>query len=1209
MANSCREDALSTATTGSIVPAHPRIQPLRRPLAGLALLTLVVTGATATAAPLPFAASPEGSVDGGVYYSFERSLNGWQVMPGSSIDSPVSCRGHLQFHPLPLSKDGECFLSTLDATGLHGEVQSWYRGQFGDNNRGLTGQGYSPNRGVIESPRFTVTHPTLSMLVAGGGDENLYLAVCSADATAPDGCNEVARVLGDDTEWFNYKTVDLSEQIGTEVFLRLVDDKVRGWSHLAVDNVRANVPAMPREFQATHGDGGAAVSWREVAEPGITGYDLYRRQSTGESAWPAAWTAEERGGFTKVNDAPLTGSSVVDAAAQPDTAYWYRVVAVDERGLASEANMTYLRPELDPGLLGRGDPVTYRGEQLSGIVYPVGPIGYGGIQHLGDGTRNLAWIFNIDGWVTNSTWGRRESRVPHSFFALRAQRGDDEPVVRALQTVPEGPFGAVQSLEFSAQDPVGTYTFQDEALPVQVSLSAESPTVPGNLRDSAIPTAIYTMEVTNPSRERATVSLLASQQNAVGFDAQVRNGGIDGRRHQGYGQNANDVTTGADGAHLHMTGCTEGDVLPVGLRCNGGMALSMLDEQASGTASWSSLDSLHADFAEDGTLAGPQKAESPEREVTVDGALATTFELAPGEARSVPVVFSWYIPTSAPREFGGLGVEYSNHWDSARDVHAEVLGRLPELRSRNRLFADTVYDSNLPRYVLDRLTSQISTMRTPTVFTAKNGFAGGYEGHGCCAGMPGHVWQYAQLAPRLWPEIDTRWQSQWLDLQTPDGALPNRHGIPIFSFDGQAGVILGAYRSYTSTADADWLAQYWPKIKRAMDYLITHHDLDEDGILTGSQPMTLDQRLSGTSSWLGSMYLAATRASARLAEAAGATADAQRYEQLFQTGRVNQEQLLFNGDYYGEKSDGHLIEGVDATATATGTASYGNGLIADMLLGQWWASMLGLGDIYDPENMTRAMRTLYAGNFKDDFLDDSPFGQGHVWRAHVRPTDAGLRMMTWPKGDRPHDPPRYHDEVWTGTEYSAAATMIQRGLVDEGLRIVRAAADRYDGRLRRDVYLWNCGAVDGGGNPFGDDECGKWYARAMSSWSVLLALQGFEFEAAEQRIAFAPQWRPHDHRSFFSAGNSWGTFEQHRAGNARQTDTIAVKSGTLSLRTVQLATGGDLTAHTVTVTLDGRRLDGAVLDVSQDVATVQLPGSVDIGPGQTLRVELTGRAS
>jgi uncharacterized protein (DUF608 family) len=383
-----------------------------------------------------------------------------------------------------------------------------------------------------------------------------------------------------------------------------------------------------------------------------------------------------------------------------------------------------------------------------------------------------------------------------------------------------------------------------------------------------------------------------------------------------------------------------------------------------------------------------------------------------------------------------------------------------------------------------------------------------------------------------------------------------------------------------------------------MDFIIAKHDPDENGLLSGEQQTTLDSTESGTGSWLGSLYLAAVHASARMAALVGDRLDAARYRRLYHVGRANQEQLLWNGSYYVEKPEARLIEMPNQPALASATVSYGDGVIADMLLGQWWSTQLGLGDIYDSAHMTQAMRTLFAENFKTSFVGFDT----HGGRWFVEPGDQGLVMMTWPHDDRPADASMYADEVWSGTEYSAAATMIQRGLVDDGLSIVKAVNDRYDGRLRTHMALENCGAGDGGGDPFGDDECGKWYARAMSVWSVLLALQGFTYDGDRQRIGFAPRYQPGEHRSFFSAGNAWGTFTQRRPDAASQEDVLEVRFGTLRLRQLDLDPGG-LDVRHVRVTLDGTLLQGARYDPQG--RTVTLRHGVAVGPGQSLRVELS----
>ena len=199
-------------------------------------------------------------------------------------------------------------------------------------------------------------------------------------------------------------------------------------------------------------------------------------------------------------------------------------------------------------------------------------------------------------------------RVPHSFFAVRAKTPGGEPVVRALQTVDEGPFQPVDSLTFRGEYPLADYTFADDALPVSVVERVNSVTFGGDLLGSSYPTAIYEFELTNTAEVPVRASLLATQQNAVGFDGQGEIGGPNGRSYQWYGTNANTVTADAEGARLEMTGCTAGAVVPVGLRCNGSMVLSMLRPGASGSAAWDGHDVLLEDFAADGTVAGPATA-------------------------------------------------------------------------------------------------------------------------------------------------------------------------------------------------------------------------------------------------------------------------------------------------------------------------------------------------------------------------------------------------------------------------------------------------------------------------------------------------------------------------------------------------------------------------------------------------------------------------
>ncbi len=84
---------------------------------------------------------------------------------------------------------------------------------------------------------------------------------------------------------------------------------------------------------------------------------------------------------------------------------------------------------------------------------------------------------------------------------------------------------------------------------------------------------------------------------------------------------------------------------------------------------------------------------------------------------------------------------------------------------------------------------------------------------------------------------------------------------------------------------------------------------------------------------------------------------------------------------------------------------------------------------------------------------------------------------------------------------------------------------RYDGERR---------------NPWDEPECGHHYARAMSSWSTLLAISGFRYDGGMQAVSIkaAPGFR-----CFWSTATAWGTFRV-TAGGAR----LRVDHGTLALR-------------------------------------------------------------
>jgi len=159
-----------------------------------------------------------------------------------------------------------------------------------------------------------------------------------------------------------------------------------------------------------------------------------------------------------------------------------------------------------------------------------------------------------------------------------------------------------------------------------------------------------------------------------------------------------------------------------------------------------------------------------------------------------------------------------------------------------------------------------------------------------------------------------------------------------------------------------------------------------------------------------------------------------------------------------------------------------------------------------------------------------------------------------------------------------------RGMVEEGLTIVRAARARHDGSRR---------------NPWNDMECGSYYARALSSYALVNACSGFTFDQRIGEIGLKPA-RSGDGIYFWSAGLGWGVIEiknGDRPGVAQRdksgtTVTITVKGGELTVSRLRLP---DRSWSTATV-------DGQIAERDDDA--ILLGTARNLQPNDCLTVEL-----
>jgi len=199
------------------------------------------------------------------------------------------------------------------------------------------------------------------------------------------------------------------------------------------------------------------------------------------------------------------------------------------------------------------------------------------------------------------------------------------------------------------------------------------------------------------------------------------------------------------------------------------------------------------------------------------------------------------------------------------------------------------------------------------------------------------------------------------------------------------------------------------------------------------------------------------------------------------------------------------------------------------LMGQYFALIAGLGLLVDRDHVQKSLRSIWKYNYKQNLADHVC-----VQRTYALNNEAGLVMCVYPHGEQPRVPFPYFAEVWSGSEYAAAALMIGMGMVSEGVQIVENTRRRFDGEKR---------------NPWSEAECGYHYARPMASWAPLLALSGFRYDGPEKAVVAQPLVNHDNFSSFWSAGTAWGNFAQHKQG-ARMKFTLFVTEGSLACRKV-----------------------------------------------------------
>ncbi|WP_115727224.1 GH116 family glycosyl hydrolase [Actinomyces culturomici] len=732
----------------------------------------------------------------------------------------------------------------------------------------------------------------------------------------------------------------------------------------------------------------------------------------------------------------------------------------------------------------------------------------------------------------------------YSFFAIRTTNPIGVPTSRIIESQYSAPFDWQGGSPFaelaglprfttgtvSALFPFAFGELADPEFPASVHIRAVTPFIPLDLDSSSLPLVEFRISVENTSATPLSFSVVGT----TSYDPSLFADTVD----SGLAAPCSTVIREHGWSGVELAGAASGGKYS-------SIALAIGDEGAEVLPAWSvdfwpdASEQFWTEFTTTGRLPSeglPTHESEPlplfssnfdpahhdiwdvlpkERTASV----ASTQEIAPGDIGEFVFVLAWLVPYRLAEWNGNIGLEggethrrvlnsYAERWANAHEVIAHYFGHRDDLLASSSRFAVTLCDSTIPAASQRSIAASLAALRTPLVFAIEDGarqgpvlgaWEGLFESVGSCEGSCTHVWSYAQTLAWVFPELERSARELEFDEETsPEGSqrfrsnalFRNPQWFMAPAVDGQLGTILRLYREWRFAGDDTWLSRRWHSAARALDFALTNWVDPETGLVNARVHNTYDIEFEGSEPLANSMLIAALDAGERLARRMHDTIHADTWKEARLRCRTAFGELLFNGEYFQQIG-----------CSEAARHQFGSGVLSDQLLGQFHALVNGLEQITNNASLDSALDAIFTHNFVAD-LSCVPSTR----RAFALPREAGLLLASWPHGDRPQVPFVYSDEVWTGIEHEVATLLLSRGRIAQCDRIESAISERYDGVKR---------------NPWSEIECGRYYARSMSSWALLLTESGQQWDAPHRRLDFHPA-RPDGYSGLFITNSAWG---------------------------------------------------------------------------------------
>ena len=693
---------------------------------------------------------------------------------------------------------------------------------------------------------------------------------------------------------------------------------------------------------------------------------------------------------------------------------------------------------------------------------PIGGFGSGSIgrTYRGDFAR----------WHLKVGVDKYQSVAPDVFAAYEQEAGS-RPVAVVLRA--GKPAGAESLSSWNWNYPAGAgkyyalfpkawFEYEYSGFPVQLSCEQFSPVLPNNYRETSYPVGVFVWHARNAGAKPVKVAILFSWANMVGWfhsfghdlDPVFGSGDYDSAKDEklaGGGTmkgivfervRTGEPQTDQDGQFAIAT--LEGDGARVTRQ-------TTMDLDSDGASVWGT-------FSKDGTLVETPKNWLSSGSNPIGGAISVTFTLEPGTTKEIPMALSWDFPIV---QFGSgrrwykrytafFGNDGNNAWAIARTALENYRQWSKEIDDWQR---PVLHDKSQPLWLRGMLFNELYDLVDGGTFW-ENGEVGKPAPPRDSARSDHHLFSYLECFDypfydsldvrfygswallKFWPELEKQAMREFADTvplnygqnqqaaaskaiapRKEAGSLPHDLGSPIedpiervnqYNYqdvsiwrDLNSKYVLQVYRDWylTGANDRDFLTYTWPSVKTALDFL-KKFDTRGDGLPQneGIPDQTYDNwPMRGTSAYCGSLWLAALKAAVAMAGPAGDAAAKTKYQAWYDKAQPNFVKELWNGSYFNYDTG----------------SPYKSNIMADQLVGQWYADLTGLGDIV-PDNMTRK---ALAQIFQHNVLE---FQGGQMGAVNgMNPDGSTVTISEQPQ------------EVWAGVTFALASLMKAEGMTTE----------------------------------------------------------------------------------------------------------------------------------------------------------------------------------